>query len=402
MTPRGSGRLAATLAAVALAMTVGATLLMIPNSAGTSLQDLGFNGVGGVLLGVIYPILGWLIASRRRENSIGWLFLVIGLSQAGTAFMSEYAIYGLITAPGAVPFADIASWLAVWAWAPGFVLLFVTVILFPDGRLPSRRWRPVLWLAGVAAAMSIVPSAMAAWGYRGVLLVSDQGPDARNDPMLAIYRASSDISSLLMIVVGLAAVGAIIVRFRRAAAVERLQVKWLAVAAVIEVGFLIVSSFGFVTIPFPLDVISAVLVVPLVPIAIGIAILRYHLYELDRIVSRTIAWAILTGSLAVVLVVGVAVIQALLASITQENTIAVAGSTLLVAALFQPLRHRIQHAVDRRFDRARYDGRRLSDAFGAELQQQVDLAAAHEALVSTARSAVQPAVAGVWLRGPVR
>ena len=118
MTARGSGRLAAALAAVALAMTVGATLLMIPNSAGTSLQDLGFNGVGGLLLGTIYPILGWLIASRRRENSIGWLFLVIGLSQAGTAFMSEYAIYGLITAPGAVPFADIAAWFGVWVWAP--------------------------------------------------------------------------------------------------------------------------------------------------------------------------------------------------------------------------------------------------------------------------------------------
>jgi len=157
-----------------------------------------------------------------------------------------------------------------------------------------------------------------------------------------------------------------------------------------------------VTIPFPFDVISAVLVVPLVPIAIGIAILRYHLYELDRIVSRTIAWAILTGLLAVMLVVGVAVIQALLAPLTKENTIAVAGSTLLVAAVFQPLRHRIQHAVDRRFDRARYDGRRLSEAFGVELQQQSDLGAAHEALISTARSAVQPAIAGVWLRGPLR
>ena len=158
---RGSRRLATALAIWALAMTAGALVLMVPNSSGTSLEYLGFNGVGGLMLGTIYPILGWLIATRRPENRIGWMFLVIGLSQAASGFVSEYAIYGLLTRPGALPFAEIAAWIGVWVWVPGFVLLFVTILLFPDGRLPSRRWRPVLWVAWVGAGLALVPNAVA-------------------------------------------------------------------------------------------------------------------------------------------------------------------------------------------------------------------------------------------------
>ena len=183
MSARASRRLATVLAIWALAMTAGALVLMVPNSSGTSLEYLGFNGVGGLMLGTIYPILGWLIATRRPENRIGWMFLVIGLSQAASGFVSEYAIYGLITRPGAVPFAEIAAWIGTWVWVPGFVLLFVTILLFPDGRLPSRRWRPVLWVAWVAAALALVPDAVAAWGYRGVNLLSNAGGRSGERPV---------------------------------------------------------------------------------------------------------------------------------------------------------------------------------------------------------------------------
>ena len=395
MSARASRRLATVLAIWALAMTASALVLMVPNSSGTSLEYLGFNGVGGLMLGTIYPILGWLIATRRPENRIGWMFLVIGVSQAASGFVSEYAIYGLITRPGALPFAEIATWIGTWIWVPGFVLLFVTILLFPDGRLPSRRWRPVLWVAWIAAALVLVPVAVAAWGYRGVNLLSNAPIDPGNDLLMTIYGASSAVGQVLIILVGLAAVGAVATRYRHTNSVERQQIKWLAVAAVVEVGVLVLMNF--VTLPFPVDVISALLITPLVPVAIGIAILRYRLYEIDRLVSRTLGWAIVTAVLVATLVVGIGLLQAVLAPFTKENTIAVAASTLIAFALFQPLRRRVQRAVDRRFDRERYDQQGLVDAFAERVRSDVDLTSLGTSLAATAELAVRPAGSAVWL-----
>jgi hypothetical protein len=393
----GSRRLATALAIWALAMTAGALVLMVPNSSGTSLEDLGFNGVGGLMLGTIYPILGWLIATRRPENRIGWMFLVIGLSQAASGFVSEYAIYGLITRPGALPIAEIAAWIGTWAWVPGFVLLFVTILLFPDGRLPSRRWRPVLWLAWVAAVLTLLPTAVAAWGYRGVNLLSNVEPDPGNDVLMTIYLATSALGQVLIVLVGLAAVGAVATRYRHTNSVERQQIKWLTVAAVVEVGFLVLMNF--VTLPFPVDIISAILITPLVPISIGIAILRYRLYEIDRIVSRTIAYAILTGILGATFVVTIIAIQAMLASITESQTIAVAASTLVAFALFQPLRRRVQNVVDRHFHRAAIDAERTTTAYAARLRVEMSLEAVGAGLRETVDVALRPRSTGVWLRG---
>ncbi|HEY7971186.1 MAG TPA: hypothetical protein VID95_14410 [Candidatus Limnocylindrales bacterium] len=397
MSAGGSRRLATALAIWALAMTAGALVLMVPNSSGTSLEDLGFNGVGGLMLGTIYPILGWLIATRRPENRIGWMFLVIGLSQAASGFVSEYAIYGLITRPGALPIAEIAAWIGTWAWVPGFVLLFVTILLFPDGRLPSRRWRPVLWLAWVAAVLTLLPTAVAAWGYRGVNLLSNVEPDPGNDVLMTIYLATSALGQVLIVLVGLAAVGAVATRYRHTNSVERQQIKWLTVAAVVEVGFLVLMNF--VTLPFPVDIISAILITPLVPISIGIAILRYRLYEIDRIVSRTIAYAILTGILGATFVVTIIAIQAMLASITESQTIAVAASTLVAFALFQPLRRRVQNVVDRHFHRAAIDAERTTTAYAARLRVEMSLEAVGAGLRETVDVALRPRSTGVWLRG---
>lgn len=391
-----SRRTAAVLAVWALAMQVAAIVLLVPNLATIGLEHLGFNGAGGAAAGATYPVVGWLLASRRPENKIGWIFLVVGVSQAGTSFLAMYATYGLITNPGSVPLADIATWIGVWSWVPGFVLLFVMVLVFPDGALPSRRWRPVLWLAAVATVLMSIPGAVAAWGLRGVALLSEDTLSTP-DTLLQIYIVASAIGQALMIPIGLAAVAGVLVRFRRSGTVERQQIKWFAAAATIEVGMLLVIGFALIAVTYPFDVLAAVVVVPLVPIAIALAVLRYRLFEIDRIVSRTLGWAIVTGLLVTVFVGLVVILETMLAPVMPENTLAVAASTLVAFALFQPLRRRVQRTVDRRFDRSRYDGQRTVDAFALHVRSNMDLGSLREALTVTADRAVRPAGATVWL-----
>jgi hypothetical protein len=395
MSPTTSRPLAGALAGIALALQATALVLMIPNSTKASLASLGFNGVGGIVLGLTYPVLGWLITSRRPGNPIGWIFLVIGLSQAGTSSLTMYAYYGLVVQPGA-PLADVATWAGVWWWVPGYVLLFVMVLVFPDGTLPSRRWRPVLWLAGIAGGLSAIPIAIGSWGYMGVELMTSGGPSNPSDPLLAACATLAGIGNLLILPVGIAALAGIIVRFRRSGQVERLQIRWFALAAAVEVGLLLLT--GWVTLMPPFDILAAAIVVPLVPIATAVAILRYRLYELDRIISRTIAWTLVTAVLVGVLAVAVVGLQGLLDPVTNGDTLAVAGSTLIAAAMFQPLRRRIQRAVDRRFDRARVAADGVVTSFGVLVRNEVDLPLLRGALVSAVDGAVRPEAAGLWLK----
>jgi hypothetical protein len=390
-------RLAGILALIALAMSISGLVLHAANTAATggSLESLGFNGVGVTVGGAICPALGWLIVARRPGNAIGWIFLAIGLSQAGTAFADGYATYGLVANPGSLPFADVMSWVTTWSWAPGFVLLFVLVLVFPDGRLPSPRWRPVLWLAGLVLLM-VVPTALVAWGYRGVVLVAGSPPDSGSDPMITAYNLASTLSTLLCIPLALASIAAVIVRFRHAGMVEREQIKWVATAGAVELGVLVLSIF--VPFPAPLDVIVALVVVSLLPVAIAIAILRYRLYEIDRLVSRTISWALVSAVLVAVFVVAMIALQAALAGLTGGQTLAVAASTLVAAALAQPLRRRVQVAVDRRFDRAQVTAAAAEAGFGAFLRTEIDLARIADAFVASADGALHPDGAALWVR----
>ena len=394
-----SWRLAALLAIWALVMEVVSLVIMAMNGSTVGLRELGFNGVGGIVLGATYPVVGWILASRRPENPIGWIFLVIGVSQAGTAMLEQYAVYGLETRPGTVPLADIASWVGAWSWVPGFVLLLVMILVFPDGSLPSRRWRPVLWLAAIAGVMVLVPNAIASWGYRGVELLGSSEPDTSNAPVIGALILVSAVGNVLLIPVAVASLAGLAVRFRRSSVVERQQIKWFAAAAAVEVSLLV--STAFVSLTYPLDVLAAFVVIPLVPIAVGVAVLRYRLYEIDRLISRTIGWAIVTGLLVAVFAGLVVALQALLAPVTNENTLAVAASTLVAFALFQPLRRRVQRAVDRRFDRARYDGQQTVDAFAERLRNEVDLASLLGDLSGTTGSAVTPVSIAIWIRATV-
>ena len=199
-----------------------------------------------------------------------------------------------------------------------------------------------------------------------------------------------------MLPVGIAAIGAVVVRFRRADGIEHQQIKWFAAAGALELGLLLLTTR--VMLPYPFDLLAAVAIVPLVPIAMAVAILHYRLYEIDRLISRTIAWTLVTATLAVVFVSLVAALETILAPFAKGNTLAVAASTLVAFALFQPVRRRVQRAVDRRFDRAWYDGQRAVDAYAERVRNEVDLTVLRTSLAATANEAVRPTGAALWLR----
>lgn len=391
------------LPAVALAIALAADLTTVTFIAMTigSGHGVPFDlfSVGGLVIGATFGIVGWLIASRRPDNTIGWVFLAIGLSQAIDVFAGTYAYYGLVVAPEPLPLAAELSWVETWAWAPGYTLLVtLSVLLFPNGRLPSPRWRPVLWASFAVMALLSVPVAIASWPYRGELLVS--GIDPPDGSLLAVAGGLQFLGILASPFVALVSVAAMIVRFRRSGPTERQQLKWFTYAMVPEIAFIV--SSGFLTFPPLVGALAAVLIAPLLPVAAAIAILRYRLYEIDRIVSRTIGYAVVTSLLVGAFSGVILLLQGPLGQITGGDTVGVAASTLVVAALFQPLRQRVQRVVDRRFDRARYDADRTVAAFAARLRGDVDLGAVSAEILSTTTTAVRPSNASIWIRGVSR
>ncbi len=400
MSPRASRALATTLALLTLAMTVVAMVLLVPDSAVQGLGPFGSNGVTIVLLALTFSIVGWLIAARRSENRIGWMFLVSGFLYALTAFSGIYAVYGLLADPGSLPLADVMSWLSILTWVPALMLLMLLLLFFPDGRLPSRRWRPVVWIAGAASVVMLAPNAVALWPYRGLLLLAAEPAMPTNDTAPATAQLLQTIGFLISLFVAAAGAVALVTRFRRSIGTERQQIKWFATAAVVEVTVLLVMSG--VQLPPPFDALVPIVVAPLIAIATGVAILRYRLYDIDRIISRTVSYGAVTGILAVVFVGTILASQTILASFFSGNSVAVAASTLVVAALFQPLRRRVQSVVDRRFNRSRYDAERTVEAFGERLRDQVDLASLSGDIAGVVDTTLHPSRIGVWLRPPRR
>ena len=400
MSPRASRALATTLALLTLAMTVVAMVFLVPDSAVLGSEQLGSIGVAIVILAVTFSIVGWLIAARRSENRIGWMFLVSGFLYALTAFSEAYAGYGLLAVPGSLPLADVMSWLSILTWVPALMLLILLLLFFPDGRLPSRRWRPVVWIAGTAGVLMLAPSAVALWPYRGLLLLAAEPAMPTNDTAPATAQLLGTFGFFISLFVAAAGAVALVTRFRRSIGTERQQIKWFATAAVIEVTLLNVMTG--VQLPPPFNALVALLIPPLIPIATGVAILRYRLYDIDRIISRTVSYGAVTGILAVVYVGTILVSQTVLSSFFRGNSVAVAASTLVVAALFQPLRRRVQSVVDRRFNRSRYDAERTVAAFGERLRDQVDLASLSGDIAGVVDSTLHPSQIGVWLRAPGR
>jgi hypothetical protein len=379
-----AGSVVVTLAGVALLVANGGTLL------GDFNTDL-------VLVGTLFAVVGGVILARVPGNWLGRVFLVAGWLWALDIFLNQLAWYGLITAPGSVPAVGLANWLATWIWIPGNSLLFSwTPLLFPDGRLPSRRWRPVagIVLAGVIAAT--LGHALVVWPIRDSIVVLGRSFSAADMPGIGGALASIG-DTIGFLVAPLAAVAALVVRYRRSRGVVRQQLRWFTAAAAFAVLSIIADQIISSVWPGTAGLASAP-ALAFLPIALAVAVLRYRLYEIDRIVSRTVGWTIVTGVLVAVLAGAVIALQALLAGFTQGQTLAVAGSTLVAFALFQPLRRRVQRAVDRRFDRARYDGERLGREFTEQLRHETDLAAARSALVDAAAQAMHPRSSALWIR----
>jgi hypothetical protein len=384
-------------AALVIAMLiVGFGPLMAPEAT----EDLSFFGVlfAGLLL---YWALGAVVVLRAAGHAVGWLFAIAAPMTAWV--FGCYAIGYVLTAR--VPPDPAGNWFNLLGnvlFHPAIMLLLPAVaLLFPTGTLPSRRWRAPVGLLAVLVAVR-TGAVILRPGPMG-----DDGPVNPLTPWLTMLpQGVVDLLGLLdtigsmSILLGAAlGVTALMVRARRSRGVERQQLKWLLVAMVPAAVLLPLSLQPDISAAVPLIGILSVATLALAPLAVAVAVLRYRLYDIDRILSRTIGWAVVTVILAVVFVGVVIGLQALLAPVTDENTFAVAASTLLAAALFQPLRMRVQRSVDRRFNRARVNAQMATDSFGVQLRDEVDLATLQRQLVFVARASVQPNDAALWLRG---
>ena len=399
MSARGAARLAWAVWVLGLVLAAAILALVRANDP-SQFRDQPFYLVGFLA----FLTVGALVASRRPENPIGWIFCTIALSNFLWAFGWQYAVYALVTGPGSLPGGRVMAWLGTgWSATLGWGLMATFVpLLFPTGRLPSPRWRPVAWLAAALLVLGMLALAFTPGP------VSEEGPPVPNPAGLeSIGGALVLVEGLavpFLMVIMVASVSSVVLRFRRSRGEERQQIKWFAFAIVLLVGSIvlgILANFapGFGAFTNALQVLG----VSSVPVAVGIAILRYRLYDIDRIVNRTLVYGVLTVTLVLLYLGGVVGLQYVLRTFTgQESQLAIVASTLVIAALFNPMRRRIQEFIDRRFYRRRYDATRVLAAFGTRLRDEVDLDTLSDDLLAVVRETVQPVRASLWLRPPER
>jgi hypothetical protein len=289
--------------------------------------------IGQATLALLYPTVGAVVAVRRPRNPIGWILLAIGLGQGLSAFGSEYAVAAVLGNPRGLPPADILGWISNWVWAPtlGLMVTFL-LLLFPDGHLPSRRWRPLAWLSAGTILVTVGSIMVALWPQRGTLLLSD---DRSGSEALSILF---NVGVLAVAACGIGSIASLVVRFRRSAGTERQQLKWITYGGTLTAVAVGVSFAGLE------GILGFLLAAPFLamPLAIGVAILRYRLYDIDRVINKTLVY-VLTVVLAGVYAGSAIGLGAAFRGLTgQSSSLAVAASTLLVAALFGPARRRVR------------------------------------------------------------
>ena len=351
------------------------------------------NIVGPVLAMLSAATVGALVASRRPHHPVGWLLLGFALSLTASGVINSYVTYGLVARPGALPAVHLVARYYPATGAAVLALLSLVLLLTPTGSLPSARWR---WWAVVTAAtpvalVLVMPVAPGRLDPQLLLASSPFSDRALGGVLLVATRVALVITAVAVAV----AAGSLVVRFRRAHGVERQQLRWVALAAALMVlAVPIVLASVVLESPILVNWVSAVWVMVL-PVAVGAAVLRYRLYDLDRIISRTLAYGLLTlllgGGYALV-VLGLGQL------LGRESQLVVAAATLAVAALFQPARRRIQQVVDRRFNRRRHDAAGIIEGFGARLRDQVDLDTLTADLLGVVEDTMQPTQASLWLR----
>ena len=415
MSPRAFTWLAWSLAGLCVAMFFAAVVLTLMTLLA---EDAPLSVVAGELILLVpflpflaFPVVGALIGSKRPGNPIGWICLSAGLFFMLIGLGEEYAAYELARfGPVRTSAALSALTQGLWALPVGLLGIYM-ILLFPDGRLPSRRWRPLAWFAGAVMAVICV-SFILVPGPLGVQ------PGVRNPFGVEGLAWLADVTVFIVLLVPLcilASVSSLVLRYRRSGGEVRQQIKWLAFAAsVVGVAFLGSLLGQLLFAPDTLEADGApqsswgtldnlvVLSYAGIPIAVGIAVLKYRLYDIEIIINRALVYGSLTAALAVLYVGSVVSLQYAFRALTgQTSQLVIVASTLAIAALFNPLRRRIQAFVDRRFYRNKYDARKTLEEFGARLRDETDLEVLSDDLVAVARETVQPAHAGLWLRPTV-
>ena len=352
------------------------------------------------VVAVTFPALGLLILSRRPKHPIGWLFCGAGLVAGLDHFCGEYAIYALLAQPSSLPAGQVAAWMSSWLWVPSNALLVYVVLLFPDGQLPSERWRPFAWLVGIAVVVGVSLAALLPVPVCNVCVIENP---LGIEGLESVSELVDAMSEAFWYGLGLVVVAAQFLRFRRAGGMERQQIKWLAYAASVALLGVILTYgvYGATAAQWAWQVGLPLLAVGFVgaPIAVGIAISRYRLYEIDALINRTLVYVALTAALVALYFGGIVVLQRVFVALTgEQSTLAVVASTLLIATLFNPLRRGIQGFIDRRFYRRKYDARKTLEAFSAKLRDETDLDALSGDLTSVVSETMQPAHVSLWLR----
>jgi hypothetical protein len=377
------------VAALGLALLVWDWSTPVPRG---SFGIRGFSGLWAVGFGTVGVLLTW----RRPGHPVGWIFAAAGFAAALNFATFEYALAAVVGHRG-LPAGEYVGWLQLWIWLPFFALITVYLfLLFPDGRLPGPSWRPVSWLAGGFAVIEVAGLALTRGTVASLpVLRNPFGVSPAWVPMAAV---GSGLVGLLGCVV--LAAWSLFSRSRRGSSVARLQIKWLAysgcLVALTLVASTILSTVLSKAIASHLTEGALMVAVLAMPVAVAVAMLKYRLYDIDRIISRTLAYAIVTG-----LLVGLYAGLVLLATQVFQfhSSVAVAAATLAAAALFNPLRRAVQNAVDRGFNRARYDADQTVSAFAARLKDAVDLDSVRDDLASVVHQALEPAHLSVWVSG---
>jgi uncharacterized membrane protein YhdT len=400
MRTRAAARLTWSLCVLSLTLTGLSLLLLALNLSYPNTHIYG-PWLDNTLIGISYAPVGALIASRHPANPVGWLLCLSGVVISISHFSAQYAIYALLAQPNSLPAGEALAWIVSWSLPIIIGLQVFSYLLFPTGRLPSRRWRWVAWLTVAFVIVGVISSAFSSGALMGAL-----GP-IRNplgiEGFTNIYRAVLYIISPVLL--GAVAL-AVFVRLRRAIGVERQQIKWFAYAVAASfiatslaylIPGVIDTPLWFERVGFALNIAT----IPAIPVAIGIAILKYRLYDIDLLINRTLVYGSLTVMLALVYFGGVATTEAIFRALTgqeKQPQLAIVVSTLVIAGLFNPLRRRIQSFIDRRFYRSKYDAAKTLEAFSAKLRDETDLDALSDDLVGVVRETMQPAHVSLWLR----
>ena len=396
-------------------MLVAALVLLGLNAVWIYPAQLGFEAVLAAAI-VLYAGTGLLISTRVPDNAIGWLLGLIGLMLAAELLAEQYSCYGIVTAPGSLPGARVLGWFAQIPVIVALFVLLLLLLLFPDGQLPSPRWRPLAQVLGVVMAATVVTLLQADTRVSGGLtdVLNDRNAYYPNPvgvfPRYGWFNAYIVVVTLGVLIVALAAVASVFTRRRGASPEQRKQLEWLGYVGVITLIWVVIMLVGVAfshstsqlatAIGNTLWILAVLTPVAGIPVACVVAVLKYRLYDIDRLISRTLSYAIVTG-----LLVGVYTGLVLLASavLRRHDAVTVAVATLVVAALFNPARRRVQNLVDRRFNRSRYDAELMTAAFAARLQDTAELDAVRADLAATVDQALQPAHLSCWLadRAPV-